>query len=117
MAGDSGLADDVALPGFVHNPFKYMAAAGVYVLTCQNEGMPGSLVQAPACGVLVVATDCPSGPRELLEDGKHGALVPMGNTVALAEAIDVALRQPRPPVAAKSGCRTGPITPGSTTPR
>jgi glycosyltransferase involved in cell wall biosynthesis len=95
VADECGVADDVSLAGFVENPFQYMAASAVYVLTCQDEGMPGSLVQALACGVPVVATDCPSGPRELLEDGKHGALVPMGDVVALAEAIGAALRQPR----------------------
>jgi glycosyltransferase involved in cell wall biosynthesis len=98
VADDCGVADDVALGGFVDNPFKYMAACGVYVLTCRDESMPGTLVQALACGAPVVANDCPSGPRELLQDGKHGALVPMGDEVALAQAILAALETKREPV-------------------
>jgi glycosyltransferase involved in cell wall biosynthesis len=54
------------------------------------------LVEALACGAQVVATDCPSGPAEILEDGEHGRLVPVGDAVALAEAIEDAFDHPLP---------------------
>lgn len=82
-----GLENDVALPGFVNNPFAYMRRAAVFVLSSRWEGLPGVLIQAMACGVPVVATDCPSGPAEILENGRWGRLVPVGDVDALAEAI------------------------------
>lgn len=92
------LRDDVRLPGFSLNPFAYMARAGVFVLSSAWEGMPGVLIQALACGVPVVATDCDSGPREVLQDGRLGQLVAVGDVDALAKAILVALDAPRCPV-------------------
>ena len=87
MCRDLGIEQDVDLPGFVKNPFQYMSRAGVFVLSSDWEGLPGVLIQAMACGAPVVSTDCPSGPREILEDGKLGRLVSMGDVLALAEAI------------------------------
>jgi glycosyltransferase involved in cell wall biosynthesis len=89
-----GARDDVALPGFVANPFPYMAKAGVFVLSSAWEGMPGVLIQALACGATVVASDCESGPRELLQGGRFGRLVPVGNVPALAAAIMSTLDRP-----------------------
>ena len=98
-----GLQDDVALPGFVANPFAYMARAAVFVLSSRWEGLPGALIQAMACGAPVVSTDCPSGPREILEDGRWGRLVPVGDVDALAEAISATLSDgKRPDVAARA---------------
>lgn len=94
-AHDLGIADVVDLPGFEPNPFAYMARAAVYVLASEREGLPGALVQAMACGCPVVATDCRSGPREVLEDGAHGALVPVGDARAMADAISAAIAAPR----------------------
>jgi glycosyltransferase involved in cell wall biosynthesis len=91
-----GMADDVAMPGFVDNPFAYMARAGVFVLPSAFEGLPGVLIQAMACGCPVVSTDCPSGPREVLENGRHGPLVPVGDDVSLAAAIEAVLERPHP---------------------
>ena len=71
-----------------------MAKAGVFVLSSLHEGLPGVLIQALACGVPVVSTDCPSGPREILEDGKYGRLVGLGDHVAMAEAILETLDHP-----------------------
>lgn len=90
-----GLADRVALPGFTDNPFSAMARARVFVLSSAWEGLPGVLIQAMACGTPVVATDCPSGPREVLEDGRYGPLVPVGEPLALATAIGESLDQPQ----------------------
>jgi glycosyltransferase involved in cell wall biosynthesis len=92
-----GIAQDVALPGFERNPFAAMRAASVFVLSSRFEGLPGVLIQAMACGARVVSTDCPSGPREVLEDGRWGALVPVDDVAALAEALAAALDQRQPP--------------------
>lgn len=97
LAEAVGAREHVALPGFVANPFPYMAKAGVFVLSSAWEGMPGVLIQALACGAAVVAADCESGPRELLQGGRFGRLVPVGNVPALAAAIVSTLdRPPRP---------------------
>lgn len=92
-----GVQDDVALPGFDANPFSAMRAAQVFVLSSRFEGLPGVLIQAMACGARVVSTDCPSGPSEVLQDGRWGRLVPVGNPAALATAIAAALDDPHPP--------------------
>ncbi|MEA5527544.1 glycosyltransferase [Nodularia spumigena] len=86
------LEQQVSLPGFVDNPFPYMKQASVFVLSSCFEGMPNALLQAMACGTPVVSTDCPSGPREILEDGKWGQLVPVGDVEAMAEAILASLQ-------------------------
>jgi glycosyltransferase involved in cell wall biosynthesis len=102
LADELALSQDVALPGFASNPFAYMARAGVFVLSSAWEGMPGALIQAAACGAPVVATDCESGPREVLQDGRYGRLVPVGDPAALAEAILSTLDQPRTAVPAEA---------------
>jgi len=94
LATQLGIADDVVLPGFVANPFAYMAHAAVFVLSSIWEGLPSVLIEALACGCPVVSTDCPSGPAEILENGKYGPLVPVGDNVALAEAIVSVLQTP-----------------------
>lgn len=91
LVNQLGLKDDVALPGFVANPFGYMARASVFVLSSRWEGLPTVLLEAMACGAQVVSTDCPSGPREILEDGKWGLLVPVENVSTLAQAITLKL--------------------------
>ena len=87
--GQLDLADAVALPGFQANPFACMRAARLFVLSSAWEGLPGVLIQAMACGTAVVSTDCPSGPREILDVGDHrlGVLVPVGDSAALADAM------------------------------
>jgi glycosyltransferase involved in cell wall biosynthesis len=87
LVRERGLEADVDLPGFVPNPFAYMARARVFALSSVLEGLPGVLIQALACGCPVVATDCPSGPFEILEGGRFGELVPMRDPVALAAAL------------------------------
>lgn len=88
-------SDDVQMPGFVSNPYAYLARCGVFVLSSRWEGLPGVLIEALACGAPVVSTDCPSGPGEILEGGRWGTLVPVGDVDALAGAIDVTLSTPR----------------------
>lgn len=94
IARELGVAADVDLPGFAKNPFAFMARAKVFVLSSRFEGLPGALIQALACGCQVVSTDCPTGPAEILENGRYGALVPMGDDAAMASAIEEALEAP-----------------------
>jgi len=82
-----GLEQDVDLPGFVSNPYPYMAHAALFVLSSRWEGLPTVLVEAMSLRTPVIATDCPSGPREILRDGQFGQLVPVGDPCALALAI------------------------------
>lgn len=82
-----GIAEYVDMPGFDRNPFRYMKRASVFVLSSRYEGLPNALIQAMACGCPVVSTDCPSGPREILDNGRYGYLVPVGNAEAMASAI------------------------------
>jgi glycosyltransferase involved in cell wall biosynthesis len=83
-----GLQDHVSLPGFVENPYAYMKRAALYVLSSRWEGLPTVLIEALYCGQPIVATDCPSGPREILAGGQHGVLVPVGDVEALGRAME-----------------------------
>ncbi len=94
LIAELGLQNDVRLPGFVDNPYAYMARAGVFALSSRSEALPTVLIEAMACGCPVVSTDCPSGPAEILQGGKHGALVPVGDDEALAAALQDALDSP-----------------------
>jgi glycosyltransferase involved in cell wall biosynthesis len=93
------LEGDVSLPGFVINPYTYLARASLFVLSSRWEGLPTVLIEALCCGMKVVSTDCPSGPKEILKDGKYGQLTPVGDVEALAQAIKVSLENssPSPP--------------------
>jgi glycosyltransferase involved in cell wall biosynthesis len=82
-----GLDDAVRLIGFQQNPYAYMAAADVFVLSSIYEGFGNVIVEAMAAGVPVVATDCPSGPGEIIHDGEDGLLVPPADPAALAAAL------------------------------
>lgn len=97
------LEKHVVLPGFVTNPFPIFRAAEVFVLSSAWEGLPGVLVQSMAVGTPVVSTDCPFGPSEILENGKWGRLVPVGDSQSLASAIVETLRDTeRPDVARRA---------------
>jgi len=95
LARELSVSDEVFMPGFVQNPYKYMKRAAVFVLSSQWEGFANVLVEAMAVGTPVVSTDCPSGPAEILEDGRWGEIVPVGDVEALAEGIIRALHEPR----------------------
>jgi glycosyltransferase involved in cell wall biosynthesis len=91
-----GLQGDVALPGFVRNPWAWMAKASVFCLSSISEGLPTVIIEALAVGTPVVATDCPHGPREILAGGRYGRLVPVGAADQLAAALLATLDEPRP---------------------
>ena len=92
---EMGLTEHVDMPGFVANPYAYMRRADVFVLSSAWEGFPNVLVEAMACRCSVVATDCAgNGPREILEGGRWGRLVPVGDADAMAAAIIETLRAP-----------------------
>ncbi len=110
LVEELGLTDDVALPGFAANPYAYMARAAAFVLASRWEGLPGVLIEAMCCGAPVIATDCPSGPREILRDGQYGQLVPVGDVPALAAAVQTVLNHPDPRPPRESVCRFEPDT-------
>ncbi len=94
LAAELGIADAVDFPGFVDNPYSYMAEADVFAISSTQEGLPTVLIEAMACGTTVVSTDCPSGPDEILQGGKWGRLTPVGDEQALTAAILDALDNP-----------------------
>ncbi|GIW40469.1 MAG: glycosyl transferase [Candidatus Binatia bacterium] len=96
LAAKLGIREDVDFPGFVENPYAYMARASVFVLSSAWEGLPGVLVEAMACGCPVVATDCPGGSAEILDGGRYGPLVPVGDDRAMAREILRVLESPPP---------------------
>lgn len=87
LVKELGLEKEVAFLGFVDNPYTYIAKAAVYVLSSAWEGFGNVLVEAMALGTPVVSTDCPNGPAEILDRGKYGFLVPVGDDNAMSEAI------------------------------
>jgi len=97
LARDLGLADHVELPGFSPHIHDYMRSAALFALSSRFEGFGNVIVEAMACGARVVSVDCPSGPAEILENGKWGHLVPVGDACALAGAMLNALDDPSPP--------------------
>jgi glycosyltransferase involved in cell wall biosynthesis len=94
LAADLGVADDVSLPGFVSNPYGYMARADLLALSSNYEALPTVVIEALACGCPVVATDCPGGVREILGGGRWGRLVPAGDHEAMKEALQRTLHEP-----------------------
>lgn len=97
LIADNGLSNDVIMPGFVKNPYAWMRHAKIFVLSSSWEGFPNVLVEAMACGTAVISTDCPSGPKEILEDGKWGRLVPVDDVDALAKAMVETLNETEHP--------------------
>lgn len=94
LARELGIDHAVRFPGYVDNAYGCMARADAFVLSSVHEGLPTVLLEALAVGTPIVSTDCPSGPREILEDGTYGPLVPVGDAGALADAILETLEAP-----------------------
>lgn len=97
LANHLGIRDVVSFPGYVENPYGYMAGASVFAMSSVYEGLPTTLIEALACGCPVVSTDCPSGPDEILSGGEYGRLVGVGNHRALATAVCETLENPPSP--------------------
>jgi GalNAc-alpha-(1->4)-GalNAc-alpha-(1->3)-diNAcBac-PP-undecaprenol alpha-1,4-N-acetyl-D-galactosaminyltransferase len=87
LAAELGLSSRVRLIGTVPDLSGWMSAAFAFVLPSRYEGFPNVLVEALACGAAVIAADCPSGPREILHDGRYGLLVPCEDPASLAGAV------------------------------
>lgn len=96
LARHLGVAEDVHLPGHVSNPYPFYRRAALFVLSSYREGLGNVLIEALACGCPVVSTDCPYGPAEILENGRYGRLVPVGDAAAMAEAMAATLAAPLP---------------------
>lgn len=93
-AREKGVADALYLPGFSQAPLRHLADADVFVLSSRREAFGYVLVEALSMGVPVVSTDCPYGPRYILDDGRFGELVPVGDAQAVAEAVAAILEGP-----------------------
>jgi len=105
LARELGIRHDVCFPGFVENPYAYMRKAALFVLSSAWEGSPNVLTEALALGTPVVSTDCPSGPREILANGRYGPLVRMGDYHALARSILTTIDSPPEKSLLKSAVR------------
>ena len=87
LAKDLNILNLISMPGFVENPYKYMKNSRIFVSSSLWEGFPNGLVEAMACGLHIIATDCEGGSAEILENGKWGKLVPVKDEVSMANAI------------------------------
>lgn len=81
------IKEEVVFLGFKKNSFKYIARSDIFLLSSSWEGFGNVIIEAMACGVPVIATRCPSGPEEIITDGRDGLLVPTGDEAALAAAM------------------------------
>lgn len=94
LSVELGIERDVYFPGFVANPYSYLVRSSVFVLSSISEGLPTAMLEAAFLGLPIVATDCKSGPREILEGGRYGRLIPIRDPVRMADAILEVLRDP-----------------------
>ncbi|MFN3661815.1 glycosyltransferase [Yoonia sp.] len=101
LADDLGVASQVIFAGFHPDPTPFYQTADLFVLSSDYEGFGNVIVEALACGTSVVATDCPSGPAEILENGTYGRLVPVRDADALAAAMQAGLAAPHDPALLK----------------
>jgi glycosyltransferase involved in cell wall biosynthesis len=96
LARELGVRGQIRMAGFQHETASFYNSADLFVLSSDYEGMPNVLGEALASGTNVVSTDCPSGPREILEGGKYGMLTAVGDVASLHRAIEIALAEPLP---------------------
>jgi glycosyltransferase involved in cell wall biosynthesis len=89
-----GLEDRVRFQGFDPNPYRWLATSHLFALASESEGLPNALIEAQGLGLAAVATDCPTGPSEIVEHGVTGLLVPVGDAGAIADAMDELLGDP-----------------------
>ena len=94
LAEELAVSDDVIFAGFHADPAPFYETADLFVLSSDYEGFGNVIVEALSCGLPVVSTDCPSGPAEILENGRYGRLTPVGDAEALAAAMQEALAAP-----------------------
>lgn len=94
VAREKGVENDTDLPGFFTNPYAFLARSSMFVLSSAWEGFGNALVEAMAVGTPAVSTNCPSGPEEILDEGRLGPLAPVGDAQALHEAMEEAWRNP-----------------------
>jgi glycosyltransferase involved in cell wall biosynthesis len=99
------LGNNIRLHGNVEDPLNYFTQAGTFVLSSHVEGLPNVLVEAMLCGCTPVAANCPTGPREVLQDGRYGYLIPVNAPEALAEGILRSIAAPTPPEALSEAIR------------
>jgi glycosyltransferase involved in cell wall biosynthesis len=105
LAIELGVGEDVAFPGFVDSPYNYMAHADLFAFTSQWEGLGFVLIEALAVGTPVVSVDCPHGPAEILQQGKYGQLIAVGDDQALAIAMQQGLEQSLAPDALQEAAK------------
>lgn len=86
------LSARICLPGFIDDPLPMLRRAKLFVLSSRGEGFANVLAEALACGTPVVSTDCPYGPGEILEGGRYGRLVPVGDAEAMGKAMLASLQ-------------------------
>ena len=91
LRAESGCADRIVLPGLVSDSAEVLRKASLFVLPSRFEGYPNALLEALACGLPVIATSCPGGTVEILENGRYGMLVPADDGAAMVEALDAML--------------------------
>jgi glycosyltransferase involved in cell wall biosynthesis len=97
LAAELGVTESLDLAGYCRNPYAFMARAKVFALSSLHEGCPNVLAEALYCGAHIVATDCPGGVREVLQDGALGTLVAVRDVSALAKALQKAIDMPSRP--------------------
>ena len=97
LVREMDIVDDVQLLGFIANPFPYLRKADLFVQASHYEGFGMALLEALSLGIRVVATDCPSGPRDILQNGLYGALVPIGDPETMAKHMALTLDTPPDP--------------------
>jgi len=97
------IQNKVHLPGYISDPIPWMANSDVFVLSSRYEGLGNVLIEALAAGTPVVSTNCPSGPAEILQSGKIGPLVPVGDVQSMTEAIAKVLESPPQPELIRQG--------------